>query len=98
MITVNTGKLVEAVREADAFKVPDMNEGTSYLYEKLYMALSKGEDVRLLSLDFNAFEEEDVNSLNDLYTKVFEKNYYMAFGIASTLRGSRPVCKDVVYV
>jgi hypothetical protein len=98
MITVSTRNLVEAVREADAFKLPDMSEGTGYLFNNLYMSLSRGEDVGLSSLDFDAFEEEALDSLNDLYTEVFEKNCYAASGIASTLRETVPVCKAAAYV
>jgi hypothetical protein len=98
MITVSTRNLVEAIREADAFKLPDMSEGTGYLFDNLYMSLSKGEDATLSSLDFDAFEEDDLNSLNDLYTEVFEKNYYAADGVASTLREALPVCKAAAYV
>ena len=97
MITVDTRNLVEAIREAEAFKLPEMNEGTDYLFENLYRGLSRGEEVRLSNLDFNAFEEADLKSLNNLYS-VFEKNCYTAREIASTLRETVPVCKAVAYV
>jgi hypothetical protein len=98
MLTVNTRNLVEALREADAFKLPDMNEGTGYLFDNLYMSLSSGEDVRVSSLDFNAFSPEDLDSLNSLYTGVFERNCHEAGGIASALRETVPVCKAAAYV
>ena len=98
MLTVNTKTLVEAIRETDAFKLPDMSEGTGYLFDNLLNSLSRGEDVKLSSLDFNAFEPEDLDSLNSLYTEVFEKNYFAACGIKTTLRETLPVSKAVVYV
>jgi hypothetical protein len=98
MITVNTRNLVEAVREAGAFKLPEMSEGTGYLFDNLYMSLSRGEDVTLSSLDFNAFGQEDVEFLDSLYSDVFERNCHEAGGIASALRETVPVCKAVVYV
>jgi hypothetical protein len=98
MITVDTRSLVEAIREAEAFKLPEMSEGTRYLFDNLYNSLSKGEEVRLSAIDFNTFEPEDLESLNGLHSEVFEKNYYTAGGIASALRESFPVCKTVAYV
>ena len=32
MITVSVKKLIEAIEEAEAFSLPDMTEGTRYLY------------------------------------------------------------------
>jgi hypothetical protein len=98
MITVDTKNLVEAVREADAFKLPDMSKGVGYLIEKIYSRLSGGEDVKLSNLDFNAFGEEDLETINSLYSDVFEKNFYAARDIASALRETVPVCKAVAYV
>ena len=98
MITVNTKKFVEAVREADIFKMPDMSKGAGYLFDSLYSRLSKGEDVKLSSLDLNAFEPEDLEAVNSLYTDVLERNYYAANGIASALREAVPACKAAAYV
>jgi len=98
MVTVNTRDLVEAILEADAFKLPDMSKGTGYLFDNLYSRLSRGEDVRLSSLDFDAFEQEDIEAVNSLYSDVFEKNCYEASGIASALRETVPACKAVAYV
>ena len=47
MITVSVKNLVEAIREADAFALPEMNEGTSYLYNMVYRRMSNGQDVML---------------------------------------------------
>jgi hypothetical protein len=98
MITVNTRNFVEAVREADAFKLPDMSKGTGYLYVNLYSRLSRGEDVKLSNIDFNAFEPEDLETINSLYSDIFERNCYAANGIASALREAVPACKAVAYV
>ena len=98
MITVSTKNLVEAVRETGAFKLPPMSEGTGYLLDKLYNRLSRGEDVSLSSLDFNAFGLADLDSLNDLHTNIFERNCHTAGAIAFALRESFPVCKAVAYV
>jgi len=98
MITVSIRNLVEAVGEAEAFKLPEMSEGTGYLFDNVYRRLSRGEDVALSSLDFYAFEPEDLESLNGLYSEVFEKDYYTACAVASALRDTVPVCKAVAYV
>jgi hypothetical protein len=98
MITVNAGKLAEAIREADAFALPEMNGGVSYLYDAVCRRMFRGQDVRLSELDFDAFAPEDVDSLSGLYSDVFERNHYVADGITSTLRNTAPVCKAVGYV
>jgi len=64
----------------------------------LTIQLSQGEPVNLSELDFDAFEPEDVGSLNTLYLDVFEKNAYATDCIASVLRKAAPVCKHAVYV
>lgn len=98
MITVSVKNLVEAIREADDLTLPKMNAGVNYLYDTVYRQMSKGNDVRLSELDFNAFEQEDIDSFSDMYSDVFERNYYAASGIASTLRNVMPVSKAVGYV
>jgi hypothetical protein len=98
MITLSIEQLVSAVTEADAFKLPDMSEGTAYLYNSVYRRLANGGTVKLSGLDFDAFEPEDVDSIKDLHAGVFEKNSYAADGIASILRTIAPVSKAVGYV
>lgn len=98
MINVSIQKLIEAIEEADVFHLPDMSVGTKYLYNNLYCRLSGDEEVTLSSLDFNAFESEDIDSLNSLHTDIFEKNSYAADGIMFTLRGTAPIHKAVSYV
>jgi hypothetical protein len=98
MITVDTKDLVKAVREADTFKLPDMSKGTGYLFDNLYSRLSKGEDVKLSNLDFNAFESEDLEAINCMYSEVFEMNCYAAKSIASALREAVPACRATAYV
>jgi uncharacterized membrane protein len=98
MLTVSIRGLTEAIREADAFALPEMNAGTGYLYETVYRRMSKGHDVRLSELDFDAFEPEDIELFSDLYDDVFERNCCSADGIAGTLRAVAPVCNTVGYV
>jgi hypothetical protein len=89
---------VEAIREADAFALPDMTAGESYLYDTVYSRMSKGHDVRLSELDFDAFEPEDIDSFSGLYSDVLERNHCAAGGIASTLLAITPASKAVAYV
>jgi len=98
MITVNVKQLASALAEADVFTLPVMSEGTGYLYNSVYARLSRGEEVSLLGLDFNAFDPDDIDSLNELYDCVFERNYYAADKISYILRNTAPVCKAVSYV
>jgi len=98
MLTVSVRDLVDAIKEAEIYRLPDMSEGTEYLYGNLYKRLTKGEDVTLSSLDFDAFEPEDIDSLNSLHSDVFERNSYTAGGIVSALRHVDPVQKAVGYL
>ena len=98
MITVSIKELVASIEEATAFKLPDMNEGTSYLYDRIYTHLSQGTDVRLSDIDFDSFEEDDITTRSHLHTNVFEQNIYTARGITSTLQKIAPTCKAVGYV
>ena len=98
MITVSTTRLAEGLKEATAFSLPDMNEGTEYLFNTVYSRLSQRADVRLSEIDFDAFETEDIASLNDLYENVFERNQYAADSIMSALRKTVPIHKAVGYV
>lgn len=98
MITVSVKQLVSAIAEADAFKMPEMNEGTAYLYHTIYSNLSQNKDVKLSEIDFDAFEADDINCLNDLHSDVLEKNCCTANGIITTLQQISPICKAVGYV
>jgi len=98
MISLNIKQLAEAIRETNELRLPDMTAGTEYLYNRLYRKLSLGEDVRLSELDFNAFTDDDINSLSDLHMNIFEKNEHKANGIASELHRINPEYKPVCYV
>lgn len=98
MITVSTKQLVSAIEEAEAFKIPAMNAGTEYLYNSVYNKLAQNMDVRLSALDFEAFELEDIDSLTDIYSNVFERNCYTADKLASALRSAASVSKTAAYV
>ena len=98
MIKVNVKKLAEAVGEAEAFRFPDMNTGTEYLYYKLYVRLTRGENVRFSELDFRAFRAEDIKSLHNLCENVFEKSIYTAIGIINDIQGIKPANAPVDFV
>ena len=98
MITVNIKKFVDAIKEADVYRLPDMNEGTGYLYNSLYKRLARCEDVKLSSLDFDAFEQEDINTLNNLHSDVFVRDCSRANGVIHTLHNIVPACKAVTFV
>jgi len=98
MVQVNIAGLVEAVQRASPFTMPEMDEGTSYLFNKVYNRLANDETVMLSELDFSAFESDDIQTLARLYDDVFEKNYYQANSIADTLRNAAPVSKAAAYI
>lgn len=98
MIEVSVKQLVSAIAEVDVFKMPEINDGTAYLYNTIYSNLSQNKDVKLSEIDFDAFEAEDIGCLNDLHSDVFEKNCCTANGIITTLQQLSPICKAVGYV
>ena len=67
MITVNVKQLVNAVREAERFRLPDMNKGTRYLYDGLYRPMAEGMERRLSEINFESFELDDIESMRDIY-------------------------------
>jgi hypothetical protein len=89
---------MDAIQEAGVLKLPDMNEGTEYLYHSVYTKLARNLDVKFSDIDFDAFDQEDVDALNDLHSDVFENNYNTADRIASALRSVVPAHRAVAYV
>jgi hypothetical protein len=98
MITVNVKQLAASIAEAECFKLPEMNGGVTYLYRNLFERMCNGENVRLSSLDLGAFESEDLQAFGAIHTDVFERNYYAANRLTSTLQGLAPTCRAVSYV
>ena len=98
MITVSVSQLMSAIEEADAFKIPDMSEGTDYLYNKIYMRLSFGEDVRLSEINFYNFELNDVDNIRKLHSDVLEANEQKSEALVQSLRGLKPATVTAVYV
>lgn len=90
MVTVSVKQLVSAIEEADAFKLPDMNKGTRYLYERIYGRLSEGRDVRLSEVDFGSFEADDIDSIRELYSETLEENVRKADSLAHILQNIPP--------
>lgn len=74
MISVSTKTLLSAIEEAEAFSLPDMNEGTQYLYDELYGKVSRSMDLHLSEIEFERFELDDVDMMRDLYSDTLEAN------------------------
>jgi len=85
MITVSTRQLVSAIEEAEAFRLPRMDEGTQYLYDELYRRLLNGSDLRLSMIDFSRFELDDIDSMREMHF-AFESAESKARDLARTLR------------
>ena len=98
MITVSVSQLISAIEEAGAFNIPDMGEGTDYLYNKLYRRLSHGDDVRLSEINFYNFELDDVDNIRSLNSDVFEANEQKSEALARSLRELKPATVTVAFV
>lgn len=90
MVTVNTKQLVSAIVEADTFKLPDMNRGTRYLYDKIYGRLSEGREIHLSEVDFGSFELDDIDSIREIYSDTLEENGRKADSLARILQNIPP--------
>lgn len=98
MITVNVKQLVSAIEEADAFRLPDMNRGTRYLYDRVYGCLSEGRQLRLSEVDFGSFGTDDIDSMRDLYSNTLEGNARKAGSVARILQDMPPATAVPVFV
>ena len=98
MITVDTKKLIEAIMEAEAFRLPDMSAGAAHIYDNVCRRLARDEDVRLSHLNFDAFTDDDIDAVVDLHRNVFEKNERTAHNINSALRSIAPAYQPVGFV
>ena len=98
MITVSIKQLLEAIEEADAFRLPDMSAGADYIYRNLYGRLSRGEDLKLSQIDWDSFELDDINTMRELYSNTLQENECKADLIAQTLRGISPVVTAAAFV
>ena len=98
MITVSVSQLISAIEEAGVFKIPDMSEGTDYLYNNLYKRLSYGDDVRLSEINFYNFELNDVDNIRKLHSDVLEANEQKSEALVQSLRGLKPATVAAAYV
>jgi len=98
MITVSIKQLLESIEEADVFRMPDMSEGTDYIYNKLYKRILHGEDVRLSQINWDRFELCDIDSMRGLYSNVLETNEYKADSLANSLQKISPVVTTAAFV
>lgn len=74
MISVSTTALLSAIEEAEEFSLPEMNDGTKYLYDELYGKVSRGMDLHLSEIEFDRFELDDLDTMRDLYSDTLEAN------------------------
>ena len=98
MVTVNVKQLVSAIEEADAFRLPDMNRGTRYLYDMVYGRLSEGKDVRLSEVDFGSFEADDIDSMRELYSDTLEGSARKTDSLMRTLQCIEPYAAAPAFV
>lgn len=91
MITVSVKNLLDAIEEAEEYKLPEMNEGTQYLYDELYGKASRGMELHLSEIAFDRFEPEDIDEMRDIYFTAIEKNESKADVISNSLICIQPV-------
>ena len=98
MLTVSTKKLIAAIEEAEAFRLPDLSVGADYIYNNLYKKLSHGEELRLSAIDWASFNLDDVDTVRELHFDVLTANESKAYTITGALRGIKPASTAAAYV
>jgi len=98
MITVDIKKLIENIAEADAFELPDMSDGTKYLYENIYQSLAREDVVRLSQINFDSFELDDLDAMQDFYSGVLEANEQKAGAITQFLQRLPPAAVPAAFI
>ncbi|MCL2047392.1 MAG: hypothetical protein FWG87_01580 [Defluviitaleaceae bacterium] len=98
MFKLDTALLMSAIKNTPALVPPEMNSGTGYLFNKIYKQLSYSEVIHLSDLDFNAFDIEDIYSLNELFNNVFERQNCQAVSIVNAVRQIMPISRPSAYV
>jgi len=89
---------MEAIEDAEVYKIPDMSDGAEYVYNSIYRRLAQGENVRLSEIEYGSFELDDIDYMREIYTDVLEANEYKADTVARTLRGISPIVAAAAYV
>ena len=97
MITVNIGQLMSAIEEAESLRLPDMNKGTGYLYNKLYKRLEEGSELRLSEIDFGRFELGDIDSIREMHSGI-EINGGRARALIWALRSIPPAASAAAFI
>ena len=98
MISVSTKALLSAIEEAEPFDLPEMNEGTQYLYDELYGKVSRGIELHLSEIEFDRFELDDVDMLRDLYTETLGTNEMKAETLTRNLANIPPAAINSEFV
>ena len=98
MITISVKNFLSAIDKADAFNLPDMNQGTQYVYANLYQKLMRGEELKLSEINFGSFELDDIDSIRELHSKVLDVNENKADSITRTLWNIKPVAAASAFV
>lgn len=90
MISVSTKTLLSAIEEAEAFSLPEMNEGTQYLYDELYGKVSRDMELHLSEIEFDRFKLDDIDMMRDLYSDTLEANERKAETLTHNLMNIPP--------
>jgi len=98
MLKLNLTHLLASVQESPSFEFPEMNDGTRYLFKNIYCRISSGESVLLSDLDYDAFDNDDISSLQNLYSTVFRENGYRINCITKAVKRAIPTCKTTAYI
>lgn len=98
MISVSTTALLSAIEEAEEFNLPEMNEGTKYLYDELYGKVSRGMELHLSEIEFERFELDDVDMMRDLYSDTLEANERKADALSHDLAKIPPTACTAKFV
>lgn len=98
MWEVDLKLLSTAIKKAPAFKYPEMDEGSKYIYDKIYAPLARGEKVCMSGLDFDAFDLDDIIFFTEKYGHELQERNYQAGNISYSLHQIPAASRTVSYV
>lgn len=95
---INLQRLREELRKAPAYELPEKGAGYRYVYERLCLPFIQGREIRLGTLDFEAFSSEDVLDLDVDYYNTFSHRLNRNDSIRSGLRKTAPLPSAVPFL
>lgn len=97
MLKIDIKKLIKAIESADEQYLDIKNDGVKYLYDNLYIPMSKEDTTLLSKLNFNKFSLEDLAKFEKLYSDITDKDM-TAYNISNIVCRISPIPVEIRYI